>query len=108
MNAQLRKQPIAQAISQTFPKKISAVLGKKMIHQSKNIPGGRISEFPVGYYDYIGAVELGNRRAVPMTTAINAGVDLSKFESDYHYSANFDMLFVERGSRLDVWLYLSL
>ena len=76
----LKSKIIPRTISETFPRRITAVLG-----------GSRIN----------------NRRAVPMTTALNAGVDLTKFESDYHYSANFDMLFVERGSRLDVWLYLA-
>ena len=50
---------------------------------------------------------LTSRRAVPMTRVLEAGVDLTRFERDYYYSANFDVLFVERGSRLDIWLYLA-
>ena len=76
----LKSKIIPRTISETFSRRTSDVLG-----------GGRIN----------------NRRAVPMTSAIEAGVDLTRFESDYYYSANFDMLFVERGSRLDVWLYLA-
>ena len=103
----LKSKIIPQTISETFPRRITDVLGGSTRHQTRDIPGGRVSEFPEGYYDYIGAVELKNRRAVPMTRVLEAGVDLTQFESDYYYSANFDVLFVERGSRLDVWLYLA-
>jgi len=79
-----------------------------LIHRTKTIPRAITEGFPEGYYNYIGAVTVDNARAVPMTRVIDSGVDLTQFESDYFYSANFDMLFVERGSRLDTWLYLAL
>jgi hypothetical protein len=65
----------------------------------------RITTISEGYH--IDNIKFKNRRAVMMTTVLNAGVDLTQFENDYDYSANQDMLFVERGSRLDVWLYLA-
>ena len=91
----LKQQPIAQAISQTFPRKISETFGTAISAALK---------FDQTLFEQ----RIAGRRPVPMTKILEAGVDLSQFESDYHYSANFDMLFVERGSRLDVWLYLSL
>ena len=89
---------IARAISQTFPRRVSNVLGQSMTAR----PPKTARE------NTIDSSELKNRRAVPMSRVIGAGVDLTQFESDYYYSANFDMLFVERGSRLDVWLYLAI
>ena len=76
----MRRQPLAQWISEMFPK-----------------------IKPPVFED----TRLKNRRAVPMSQAIGAGVDLTRFESDYHYNPHFDILFVERGSRLDIWLYLA-
>jgi hypothetical protein len=75
--------------------------------KSKIIPRTISETFPRRVSDVLAGSRINNRRAVPMTSAIAAGVDLTKFETDYYYSANFDMLFVERGSRLDVWLYLA-
>jgi len=43
-----------------------------------------------------------------MTAILTAGVDLTQFENDFHYNPNFDILFVEIGSRLYTWLSLKL
>jgi hypothetical protein len=91
----LKQQPIAHAISQTFPRKISETFGTS------------ISE-AIKFDQTLVEQRTAGRRPVPMTRILEAGVDLTQFEEDYHYSANFDMVFVTRGSRLDVWLYLSL
>ncbi len=43
-----------------------------------------------------------------MSDVIDSGTDLSKFcEEDWHYSAQFDVLFVRRGSPLYTWLCLK-
>lgn len=46
-------------------------------------------------------------RAWPMTKLIEHGVNLDHFpDCDWHYSANFDVVFVPKGSKL--YTYLSL
>ena len=42
-----------------------------------------------------------------MSRVIEAGVDLTQFEDDYHYSVHFDVVFVKVGSRLYTWLALA-
>ena len=46
-------------------------------------------------------------RAWPMTKIIESGIQLDQFpESDWHYSANFDVVFVPKGSKLYTYLCL--
>jgi hypothetical protein len=45
-------------------------------------------------------------RAYPMTRIIDQGIDFTQFESDYRYSAHFDVVFVQIGSRLYTWINL--
>jgi hypothetical protein len=48
-------------------------------------------------------------KAYPMSKIIEAGVDLTQFEdADYRYVPNFDVLFVQKSSRLYTWLSMKL
>ena len=48
-------------------------------------------------------------KAYPMSKVIEAGVDLTQFEDgDYRYVPNFDVIFVQKDSRLFTWLSLKL
>lgn len=47
------------------------------------------------------------RRAWPMTDIVNWGVDLDQWDPNtWHYSAQFDVVFVDKGSKLYIWLCL--
>ncbi len=52
--------------------------------------------------------DIGNSRAFDMAWVISRGVRLQDFaDSDYRYVANFDVIFVEKGTRLYTWLALK-
>lgn len=58
-----------------------------------------------------GEMSMHYRDAHPwaMCDVIDTGVQLDQFEEgDWHYSAQFDVLFVRRGSPLYTWLSLAI
>jgi hypothetical protein len=57
----------------------------------------------------LGLDNLESARAFPMSWVIGSGVDLTKFaDEDYRYVPNFDVIFVQKTSRLYTWLVLKL
>lgn len=83
-----------------FPKRLG-------LHNSvKSIPPLKTTRFS----DSIGGTGLiMESKAYPMSRVIEAGVDLTQFEDDdYRYVPNFDVIFVQKGSKLYTWLTMKL
>lgn len=76
--------------------RLSEALGQTLII-STNDP-----KFPQWLRDKYSAT-----RAWPMTDIVNSGVELDQFDPEtWHYSANFDVVFVKKSSKLYTWLSL--